>query len=231
MSLVIMAPLVLALAACGSSPAPTTPGNLFHAYLQSTNVKNDEFTGSATSADRMANFAAHGTPSDIEGIVFSAYPCDTAPGSGAIGGFTGQLGCPPAAVVTAAAANFTGSGGMLHERNILVQHQGGQLELMPVYVATNSAGATELIDTNGTIYTGGLADFRQHNQLLTADDQVLAPADITATSGGGKLVVVTGQPTGPNPWLILGVGLAALVVFAGVLVLIIVWRTRRWNRA
>jgi hypothetical protein len=220
--------LTLAVAACGSSPAPSaTPEDLFHAYLESTNVKNDEFSGSPSSADRIANFAAHGTPSDIESYLFSASQCDMTSGGETSGGFTGQHGCPPNASVADATGNFTGSGGKFYERNILVKHQSGQLELITLYVAANSAGATELIDTNGRTYTGGLADFRQNNELLTADDQVLAPTDITATSGGGQMVVVSGHTSGSNPWPFIGIGFVVLVaVGGGVIALIRARRTR-----
>ena len=56
--LVATASATLALAGCGGPTS--TPGDLFHAYAESTDVINDEFTGSATGADRLAEFALVG---------------------------------------------------------------------------------------------------------------------------------------------------------------------------
>lgn len=219
--LVAAAALVLALAGCGSPPAPA-PGELVQEYLNSTDVINDEVRGTGSGADRIANFAAYFERSQINGFLFSAYRCEEAPPSQSFGNFLGQLGCPPSGVVAAAAATVAGSSGALHERNILIKHQSGRLELMPLYVATGAAGATALIDTAGRTYPGGLDDFRAHNDLLAADDLVVVPAAVTATGGGGMLIVVTGHTPGPPVGLVI---VLVVVVVAGAVVVIV--RRRR----
>ena len=223
----VVAGFVLGLAACGSSAQTQSPGDLFHAYLESTNVVHDEFGGSATSADRMANFAAYGTPSDIESVLFTAFPCDDSPESGSMGGFSGQLGCPPNASVNAAAARFAGAGAAVYVRNVLIEHDGGQLELMPVYVVKNAAGVSELVDQGGQTYSGGLTDFAQNSVLVKDGDQILAPADVTATAQGGQMVVVPGHSAGlGTTTIVVIVGIAIVVLLGGWLVFN---RVRGWR--
>jgi hypothetical protein len=220
--------LTLGLVACGGSAPTQTPDAMFHAYIQSTTVTNDQDRG-ATSADRLAEFAAEGTPNDIISALFSAHPCDGT--SGAKDNFAKLPACPPNASVAAAATRFTGSGGTIYARDILIQHQGGQLELMPLYLATSAKGGTELIDTGGQTYAGGLTDFSEHNALFTADDQILAPGDITATSGSFKLVVVSGHAGGSSPWLIVGIAVVIVVGAGGLTLALIRSRRRRTDIA
>lgn len=211
----LLALLVLVLTACGSTSSPTpTPSQLFSAYTKSTTVKNDQYRG-RTSADRLAEFAAEGTPRDVESAMFSMYWCTA-----------DELGCPPSASTTAAAARFAGHNTAFQARTILVQHQGGQLELMPLYVATNAAGATELIDSTGQAYRGGMPDFQQHNDLLTPEDLILAPDNITAASGTFSLVVLAGHTQdGTGPWVIVTV-VILIVLVASALVFTLI-RLRR----
>lgn len=209
------------LAACGSSDGSADPEKLFQAYLESTDVGNDEFSGSATSADRRANFASYFTRVELEGFLFSAYRCETALGKSLAGGFQGQLGCPPGRPVGAAAARFAPA--TLYERNVLVRRHGGKLELMPLYVAVRPGGAAVLIDGGGRTYPGGLGDFRRHNGLLSSGDRLLVPDHVTDTAHGGRLVVVSGH-TPSTPAVPVAAALGGLAVLAGVVVFV---RARR----
>jgi hypothetical protein len=117
-----------------------------------------------------------------------------------------------------AAKEFAGPRGDLYSRNVLVEHPNGKLELLGLLIGRRPGGSTALVDADGHVYTGGLDDFRAHNELLTDDDNMLVPRDITATvqpkSGEGlKLVTVSGHiPADRTPWL---VGAAAAVVVLG----------------
>lgn len=212
--------LGLGLVACGGSAPTQTPNAMFHSYVESTTVINDRYRGS-NGDDRMAEFAAEGTPSDIMSAMFSAYSCDGS--AGANTDFTTKPACPPNASVSAAARQV---GGPVHEREILIQHQGGQLELMPLYLVTDAAGATELIDTSGQTYTGGMADFRDNNSLLTSDDRILVPDNVTSTSGTFNLVVLSGRTGGVSPWLVVG-GVVVVVLAALGLIFALVRRRRQ----
>lgn len=218
--IVAVTALLLGLSACASSPAPPTqtPNQLFMAYIQSTTVKNDQYRGS-TSADRMAEFAAEGTPSDVESAMFTAHQCES----------SDELGCPPNGPVAKEMAQFAGYNPPFRVQTLLIRHQGGQLELMPLYVVANAAGASGLIDTTGRLHSGGMPDFQQHNTLLTADDVILAPDNITATSGTLHLVVIPGHTAtgnGTSPWVIVVIAVL-IVVVATTLVLTLVRVNRR----
>lgn len=217
--MLVVAALALSLTACGSTTPPTqTPDQLFSAYLNSTTVKNDQYRGS-TSADRLAEFAAEGTPSDIGSAMFGVRSCESAQ----------DLGCPPSASATAAAARFAGSAAPLHVRTILIQHQGGALELMPLYVTANAAGATELIDAGGQAYPGGMPDFQRHNTLLTDDDVLLAPDNITATAATFRLVVLPGHVADDttSPWVITVLAVLIAIVASTLVLTLLRLRHRR----
>lgn len=221
MSVAALLSLTLGLAACGSTPPSSD--TLIHAYFQSTTVKNDRDRGS-NSADRIAEFAAEGSAGEIVGALFDTRSCGSADNSA--DDFTVTPPCPPNASVDATAARFTGSAGTpLNECDVLVQHDGGQLELMPIYIARNATGATELIDTSGQAYPGGITDFSQHSSLVAANDQIVAPGDITATSGPLNLKVYTAHD-GPSVALVLGI-VALAVAAAGVTFAVLRIRRRR----
>jgi membrane protein implicated in regulation of membrane protease activity len=74
------------------------------------------------------------------------------------------------------------------------------------------------VDQTGRGYTD-LTDFRAHNDLLTAEDLVLTPADITAVPGGNT-VVVTGHTPPAWPWWVLGGCVALVSVLTAVFVLL-----------
>jgi hypothetical protein len=205
--------LALLPVACGSS-SPTTASDLFQEYLKSTNVKGDKFRG-ATSADRIAEFAAEGTPSEAQIRLLAAESC----------GEVAEDACLPDKSVSKAAEDFAGPTGKIYKRNILVKRQNGHLELMTLYVTRKADRASELVDSNGKRYSEGLDDFRQHNDLLSAGDQILTPRNITATPGEGEVIAISGH-TGLQwePWLIGGIGIVAVVTVGAGFLLI---RTRR----
>jgi hypothetical protein len=190
--LVVLAALTVP--ACASSEPEKTPspGDLFGEYIDSTDVKNDPYGNGGTPEDRKANLASYGPPQQILNGLLSPYPCDSLE----------DEDCP-------------GTGNGTYRRYVLVQHEDRSLELMPLYVTPRSGKAAVLADSKGKSYTGGLDDFRRHNDLLDTGDWVLAPRAITSTSGG-KLVVVSGHTdtdTG-QPWLI-GGAVTVVVLVAG----------------
>jgi hypothetical protein len=175
------------------------------------------------SACASAEFAAKGTRSDVESAMLSAHPCESAD----------SLGRPPDGSVARELARFAGYNPPFQVRTLLIQHQGGELALMPLYVVANAAGASELIDTTGQSYSGGMPDFQRHNTLLAADDVVLAPGNITATSGTFRMVVIPGHTTadnGTSPWVIV-VSAVLIVLVATTLVLTLVRVNRRRHAA
>ncbi len=70
---------------------------------------------------------------------------------------------------------------------MLVKHPDGSLELLTLFVANG-----KLIDATGRTYAG-LDDFRANNDLLSSDDVILAPRNITAVPGEGEIVTVWGK--------------------------------------
>lgn len=214
-SLTLTALALLAVAGCGSSqPATPAPQQLFQSYINSAHVKNDEFGGASNNADRIANIASEFTPDQLTSYLFGAYQCDEVP--------TTRFGCPPAAAVTATAHRF---GGTLAERDVLVKHQNGQLEIAALYVATKGR-AGELIDATGRSYPGGLADFRANNTVLGPTDLMLFGSPIDHVDGRFQLQVATGHTPPSHAWAY--ILLAVLIVLAAIMAVVpIVIRRRR----
>lgn len=198
--------IALLMSACSSSapPSPTPPPNLFLEYIESTNVKNDKFGNGGTSEDRVASLRAYyTTPDQLQSALLSASPCDA------------SAACRPTEAARDAAQHFTGSGGTVFERSILVKHKDGSLELITLYVARKFDNTAVLIDTTGQMYSGGLDDFRQNNDLLSSDDLIRAPHNITSVPGDGEIVTVSGHTSSDRqPWLIGGVAVV-IVLTAG----------------
>lgn len=172
--------IVLMVSACGSSAPPTPAPNLFGEYVRSTNVKNDKFPSSRTSEDRLANFAAFYTPEQLQFELLSAFPCAT------------KADCDLNGAVSKAIQDFAGPDRAVFGRSILVKHQNGSLELITLYVVRKSDNTVALIDATGKTYIDGLDDFRQNNDLLSSDDLIHAPRDITSIPGEGEIVTVSG---------------------------------------
>ncbi|MGH3877206.1 MAG: LPXTG cell wall anchor domain-containing protein [Actinophytocola sp.] len=186
----------LSLSGC-ASPAEEPPEDvdLFREYARSGDVENDPFGGTGSGEDRLANFASQGTPEQILTQLLAATEC--------------AADCDAAGATRAAAKDF---GGTLYERLVLVKHPDGALEMLPLYVAQKSDDDAVLIDAQGQTYQD-LTDFRENNDVLTAEDLVLAPENITSVPGEGRIATVYGQ-TGTNwlPWLLGGGGVLLLAV-------------------
>lgn len=209
--------LALVLAACGASSSSDSGSDLFREYLNPTNIEGDAFRG-ATSADRLAEFAAEGTPAQVRSALLAARPC----GSNLK---EATAGCRLEGPVAEEAAGFAGAGAKVYVRRVLVKRDGGRLEFFTLYVARRQDGTAELIDISGQGYPGGLDDFRRHNQQLTSDDQMLTLRDVTATPGRGEIVAVSGHTGGGwSASLITGVVAVLLAVGGGL------FRARRRNR-
>jgi hypothetical protein len=188
--------LALSLAACSSSKEPPKDVDLFYEYARSGDVVNDPFPG-GSGEDRVANFASMGPPEAIQGSLLAAKEC--------------AADCHAGGATRAAAKDF---GGTLYERLILVKHGDGQLELVPLYVAQKSKTDALLIDAQGGTYRD-LADFRDNNDVLTAEDLVMLPEKLTAVPGEGRIVTVYGQTsTNPVPWFLGGGVVIVLLVGA-----------------
>ncbi|WP_143531937.1 hypothetical protein [Saccharothrix sp. ALI-22-I] len=201
--------VALVLSACGSSAEPTA-ADLFREYLDAPNVRWDPFQG-ANAADRRADMASTGSVSQIQDQLFAADRCGDDGDDGDDLAVT-ESPCGSGMAVAEAVKGFTGSTGTVHRRSILVK-RGGGFEWMIVYVARKSDGSSALVDTKGRLYPGGLDDFRRNNRLLDADDWVLAPRNITATTGHVELVVVSGHTRMPwELWVVGGVGLLVVAV-------------------
>ena len=104
------------LASCGSSAPKTTAGKLLQEYMKSTDVKNDRFpSDGASSADRLATFAAYYSPDQLQYELLAATPCvpdtDTDAGTDADTGSIAdpETDCSPDASVRETAADFAGS--------------------------------------------------------------------------------------------------------------------------
>ncbi|MBE1530802.1 hypothetical protein [Actinomadura algeriensis] len=205
---------VLPVAACGAGEPPTS-GEIFGEYVRSTEVIGDEFA-SENTPDRMANFASFGSPDAVLGMIMTPRPCGESGCSRPWG--RGGASSPDGTGLDAAHA-FSGPGGEVYERKALVKHENGDLELLSLYVARRSDGTSALVDSAGERHTGGLDGFRENNDVLDSGDHMLVPRDITAISGKGELVVVTGHtPSKWTPWFIGGGVVLVGAVVAGVLV-------------
>lgn len=183
----VLAGAALLLAGCGSAEPPEDV-DLFQEYLHSSDVVHDPLPGAGMSPeDRIANFAAYGPPESVLGSLLGATECTDE--------------CDASKATRAAAEDL---GGTLYERHVLVKHEDGGLEVVPLYVASKSADDGVLIDDDGTTYTG-LDDFRDNNDTFTSDDLVLVPENVTKVPGEGKIATVYGHTaTNPLPWVVGG---------------------------
>ncbi|GLY37106.1 hypothetical protein Amsp01_031300 [Amycolatopsis sp. NBRC 101858] len=210
-SLVLAVTATLALSACGPpDPLPSTAA-LLDEYARSTSVKNDRFTGTGSSAERAQYLFANYPGGRLFGALLATFRC----GAGDQHGPFPSDKCDLTDEVRRTVS--TVAGGDLYARSLLVKHERGSLELVMLYVV-RGPGKSVAVDRTGRGYTD-LADFRAHNDLLTAEDLVLTPADITAVPGGNA-VVVTGHTPPAWPWWVLGGCVALVLVLTAVFVLL-----------
>jgi len=188
--------ILLVLPGCASAAEPPSDVDLFGEYARSTNVKNDVFPSDGMGPeDRLANLASLGTPEQVRNRLLFANECGEDCGAGS--------------AVRAAGRDF---GGTLYIRRVLVKHADGSLELVRLYVAQKSEKDAVLIDPQGKTYQD-LADFQANNEVLTAEDLVLLPENITSVPGEGRVVTVYGHTT--TDWLPWVIGGLAVVVVLG----------------
>ncbi|GIJ44327.1 hypothetical protein Val02_12130 [Virgisporangium aliadipatigenens] len=192
--------VLLAVLMTATGCAPTEPslseGEMWQAYIRSSDVKNDRLpTPGRAAEDRMAHLASLGTPAQILGGLLRTFECERVE--------TCELTAP----VRRAAGGEAPLG-----RSVLVKHgDDGSLELATLFVTRGDDG-NRLIDANGDTYTG-LQDFREHNDLFTAEDTLLTLRDITSVPGSGGTVVVTGHTPSRTWWWIGGGAALVLVLF------------------
>ena len=198
--------LALLVSGCGSTEPSASVNQLFGEYLRSTEVRNDRFVSTGSSADRMSNFAAYYTPEQLLAVLLATFECDNVePENPEPRNF-----CEPSGAVERVARDV---GGELHARSVLVKHDDGSLELITLYVVRNPDRAL-LVDPDGRTYTG-LEDFRAGNELLTSEDTMLTLRDITSVPGEGEAVTVTGHTPPVWPWWLLGGGVVVVLLAAG----------------
>ncbi|MGC4939731.1 hypothetical protein [Kribbella sp. DT2] len=67
--------MVLAAAGCAGGEAPDPAPDVFGEYTRSGSVVDDRFPSAGSGDDRVANFAAMGTPEQIQSRLLAAFPC------------------------------------------------------------------------------------------------------------------------------------------------------------
>jgi hypothetical protein len=126
-----------------------------------------------------------------------------------------------------AAKEYAGRDGKFYLRKILVDRSNEKMEWMALVVVRKPGEPTALVDPDGKVYTGGIDDFRANNELLTEDDKILVPRDITSI--GKKdvdLVTLSGHIDPYRTWWLVG-KIAACVVVVGAAGLFFVRSARR----
>jgi hypothetical protein len=116
-----------------------------------------------------------------------------------------------------------GSDDKVAGRVVLVKREDGSLELLTLLVA-----AGRLIDADGKIYDG-LNDFRENNDLLSPDDVMLAPRNLTAVPREGEVVTVYGHTR--SIWHLWALGGIVVVLLGAALLVALRRATTRSRRA
>ncbi|MCE6994041.1 hypothetical protein LZG04_04320 [Saccharothrix sp. S26] len=197
--------VLAAVSGCARADAPDPEPDLIEEYWESASVEHDRLPGyGAAPEDRQADLAAHYSPEQLVSRLMSVFECtdraDTRPR-----GFDTSCDLGPAA--QRAVRDAGGDPRHVSGRVLLVKRSDGGLELMTLFLANGKA-----IDASGGTYSS-LDEFRAGNDLLDADDVILAPSDLTKTDGDNRLVTVYGRtPWDGRPWLLGGAGVVVLVV-------------------
>ncbi|WP_326808309.1 hypothetical protein OHB04_24445 [Streptomyces sp. NBC_01775] len=113
-----------------------------------------------------------------------------------------------------AAKEYAGRDGKFYARRILVERSNDKMEWMALVVVRKPGEPTALIDPDGKVYTGGIDDFRANNELLTEDDKIVVPRDITSIDKKDvDLVTLSGHTDPHRLWWLVGKIAACVVVF------------------
>jgi hypothetical protein len=127
-----------------------------------------------------------------------------------------------------AAKKYAGRDGKYYVRRILVDRGDDKMEWMALVLVRKPGEPTALVDPDGKVYTGGIDDFRANNELLTEDDKIVVPRDITSTDQKKDvdLVTLSGHTDPYRTWWLVG-KIAACVLIVGAAVLFLVRSIRR----
>ncbi|MFD4997260.1 hypothetical protein [Streptomyces buecherae] len=128
----------------------------------------------------------------------------------------------------AAAEEHADQGARLFVTMLFVARANGRMELAPLYGTFTPDGTPTLIDTEGRTYEGGMDDFRAHNDLFGADDEITYNRVLeTGRPDGATRLVTTSGHTRPDqlPRYVSG-GVALAAALGGTLIL-----ARRARRA
>ncbi len=210
-SLLLAVAATLTVSACGPPDPVPSPLTLLDEYTRSISVKNDRFTGTGSSSQRQQFLLANYSVSQLYCALLGTFRCGNGKPPSPLPSDKCDLNDQIRQTVR------TVVGGDLYARSLLVKHERGSLELLTLYVV-RGPGQSLAVDQTGRGYTD-LEDFRAHNDLLTTEDLVMTPADITSVPGG-HTVVVTGHTPPTWPWWLLGGSIALASVLTAVLLLL-----------
>ncbi|QKW50830.1 hypothetical protein [Streptomyces buecherae] len=127
----------------------------------------------------------------------------------------------PSAKQLAAAEVHADQGARLFVTMLFVARANGRMELAPLYGTFTPDGTPTLIDTEGRTYEGGTDDFRAHNDLFGADDEITYNRVLeTGRPDGATRLVTTPGHTRPDqlPRYVSG-GVALAAALGGTLLL------------
>ncbi|MCK2239218.1 MULTISPECIES: hypothetical protein [unclassified Crossiella] len=204
---------LLALGACGPPEPPPGPvPNLLVEYVRAAEVRDDPLARyrehSRTPEDRMANFAAHFSPQQLQNTLFAHRRCQDG------------VGCAPS---EAASAAMRESGRTeVFQRHLLIRRADGAIEVLALHVARAPGGPARVFDRTGQDYGGELEEFRRDNTLLTPEDYLRGPREPARLDGEGELVTVTGSTArrwsigGGAVLIVLGASLTLALLIAGI---------------
>ncbi|GAA2827286.1 hypothetical protein GCM10010452_64450 [Crossiella cryophila] len=200
---------LLMLGACGPPEPPPGPvPNLVAEYVRAAEVRDDPLAGyrahSRTPEDRMANFAAHFSPQQLQNVLFTARQCQD------------KVECSPSDAASAAIREYGGT--EIFQRRLLIRRADSAIELLTLHVARAPGGPARVFDSAGQGYGGDLTEFRRENTLLAPEDYLRGPRELARLDGEGELVTVTGSTArrwwigGSTLLILIGAGLTVMLL-------------------
>ncbi|MGO1057222.1 hypothetical protein [Crossiella sp. CA198] len=212
----LLVPLLGMLGACGPPEPPPGPvPNLLVEYVRAAEVRDDPLARyrehSRTPEDRMANFAAHFSPQQLQNALFAHRRCQD------------DADCAPS---EAASAAMRESGRTeIFQRHLLIRRADGAIEVLALHVARAPGGPARVFDRTGRDYGGELDEFRRENTLLAPEDYLRGPRELSRLDGEGELVTVTGSTArrwsigGGTVLTVIGASLTLALLVAGIVLL------------